>query len=126
MPYTDSYFHVEPDGAVAYAYVYYPTFGWSWVLAPWVLGWGPRPYWGRYGVNHYGWHERPWFRVGPRWRAPAWGARMHRGRPIVMPPQRPVDPRRREGERDRARDRERRGPEPRERRPERGRDRHHR
>jgi hypothetical protein len=49
---------------VAYEYAYYPNYGWRWVSSPWVLGWGPRPYWGRFGPRYYAWHSRPWFRVG--------------------------------------------------------------
>jgi hypothetical protein len=47
---------------VPYAYLYTPTYGWTWYLSPW----GPGPY--RYGV----WVRRPWQPVG--WRG-AWVAR---------------------------------------------------
>src|SRR5882724_9501516 len=43
LPYEQSYTYVVPDSSVAYMYAYYPTFGWRWVGAPWVLGMGPSP-----------------------------------------------------------------------------------
>src|SRR5664280_2245442 len=51
MPYAQAYTYVTPAGS-PYEYVYYPTFGWRWVYAPWVLGWGPAPYWGVYAVSY--------------------------------------------------------------------------
>ncbi len=39
MPYADAYTAVPPDGyGEPYMYVYGPTFGWSWLVAPWGLG----------------------------------------------------------------------------------------
>jgi len=67
MPYGDAYTQVSPDGTVATTYVYEPDVGWLWVLAPWVLGWGPVPYWGVPGVIHLGWHAHPWFHRGAYW-----------------------------------------------------------
>jgi len=68
MPYAQSYTYVNPAGDQAYAYVYYPSYGWRWVGAPWVFGVGPGPYWGARGRAHYVWHARPWFhaRYAPR------------------------------------------------------------
>lgn len=60
MPYGQSYTYVPDDGD-PYMYVYYPSYGWNWVVAPWVLGWGPTPYWGTWGVRHFAWHSHPWF-----------------------------------------------------------------
>jgi hypothetical protein len=62
MPYAQNYTYV-PAGGDPYMYVYYPTNGWRWVSAPWVYGWGPRPYWGMYGVRRYVWYAHPWFKV---------------------------------------------------------------
>jgi len=61
MPYARSYTYVTPAEDDAYAYVYYPAHGWLWVRAPWVLGVGPRPYWGRWGPVGFAWYARPWF-----------------------------------------------------------------
>ena len=44
---------VDSDG-VPYAYLYTPSYGWTWYVSPW----GPGPY--RYGV----WVRRPWHPVG--------------------------------------------------------------
>ena len=62
-PYADSYVYVPKSGAVPQEYVYSPSVGWTWVVAPWVWGLGPQPYlvsgpgryawWGR-GFGH--WH----------------------------------------------------------------------
>src|ERR1700690_3746257 len=54
-PYGQAYTYVNPAGSAAYEYVYYPTFGWRWVYAPWVFGWGPTPYWGFYGPGRFAW-----------------------------------------------------------------------
>jgi hypothetical protein len=55
MPYGDKFTHVPPDGGVPNMYVYYPEAGWCWVIAPWLWGWGPRPYFGMLGPGFYGW-----------------------------------------------------------------------
>jgi len=73
MPYDQAYTHVEDDAALAYEYVYYPTYGWSWVVAPWVLGFGISPYWGVMGVGPFAWYAHPWFRVGTAHLRPSWG-----------------------------------------------------
>jgi hypothetical protein len=78
MPYARVYTHVDADAALAYTYVYYPAFGWRWVVAPWVLGFGFAPYWGPLGPAPFAWYARPWFRIGvpyypyrgPGWRPP--------------------------------------------------------
>lgn len=69
-PYDQRYTYVTADASVAQTYVYYPSFGWRWVAAPWVLGLGPAPLWGRLGPSRYAWYAHPWFRVGPY---RAWG-----------------------------------------------------
>ena len=58
------YTHVVEDGGVAYEFVFYPSFGWRWVVAPWVLGVGPHPYF-VHGPVHFAWYARPWFRPHP-------------------------------------------------------------
>jgi hypothetical protein len=55
MPYGDDYTHVPPDGSTPNMYVYYPDAGWCWVVAPWLWGWGPMPYFGVLGPVHFGW-----------------------------------------------------------------------
>lgn len=71
MPYAQNYTYVTPDESNVYTFLYYPTFGWRWVYAPWVLGVGPWPYWGFHGVIPFYWHAHPYY-----WRARpyAWGA----------------------------------------------------
>ena len=85
MPYAQSYTHVVPDSAIAYSYVYYPTFGWRWVVAPWVLGFGMAPRWGGPGPARFSWYTRPWFRVGVPYhpfRGPGWVRPPMSGRPF--------------------------------------------
>ncbi len=56
MPYGDAYTYVPPSGAVPDMYVYYPTVGWCWVVAPWLWGLGPMPFFGIYGPRYFGWY----------------------------------------------------------------------
>jgi hypothetical protein len=64
MPYDQLYTHVNVNSGVAYEFVFYPRFGWRWVLAPWVFGLGPRPYF-VHGPVHFVWYAHPWFRPHP-------------------------------------------------------------
>ena len=54
---------LDPN-SVAFVFVFYPRFGWRWVLAPWVFGLGPRPYF-VHGPVRFAWYAPPWFRVHP-------------------------------------------------------------
>lgn len=56
MPYGDKFTHVPPDGSPPNMYVYYPEIGWSWVVAPWLWGWGVEPYFGHLGSRYYAWY----------------------------------------------------------------------
>jgi len=56
MPYGDAYTHAPTNGADPSMFVYYPAVGWRWVVAPWVLGWGPMPYFGVSGPSRFGWY----------------------------------------------------------------------
>ncbi len=56
MPYGNGYTYVPSGGGVPDMYVYYPSVGWTWVVAPWIWGWGPMPYWGFYGTIGFGWY----------------------------------------------------------------------
>lgn len=56
MPYGDRYTNLPPDGGTPHMYVYYPEAGWCWVVAPWLWGWGPMPYFGVWGPRYYGWY----------------------------------------------------------------------
>jgi hypothetical protein len=56
MPFGDNFTHVPPDGSTPNMYVYYPEVGWSWVIAPWLWGWGPMPYFGLIGPRAFGWY----------------------------------------------------------------------
>ena len=55
MPYGAGYTYL-PASAYPDMYVYYPAYGWRWVVAPWVWGIGPRPYFGVYGGARFGWY----------------------------------------------------------------------
>ena len=73
MPYDQRYTYVVDSASLAYEYVWYPSFGWSWVVAPWVLGLGVTPFWGVGGPLRFTWYSRPWFRVGTAHLHPTWG-----------------------------------------------------
>jgi len=69
MPYADRYTYLPPGGyGEPYAYVYYPAYGWTWLAAPWMWGYGPWPYFGYYGSVRYGWYGHGWWRHPSRWR----------------------------------------------------------
>ncbi len=76
LPYGQAFTHVVDDAALAYAYAYYPAFGWRWVVAPWVLGFGVTPYWGAFGPVRFAWYAHPWFRIGTAHLRPTWGRGM--------------------------------------------------
>src|SRR5262249_18313623 len=64
MPYGSQYTYTPTDaGVYPSAYVYYPAYGWTWVAAPWVFGWGIRPFFGVFGPSHFAWYGH----LGPRW-----------------------------------------------------------
>jgi hypothetical protein len=83
MNYDDSFTYVPPDGTgEPMEYVYYPTVGWTWVVAPWVWGIGPWPYFGVRGPLRFAWYGHGWWRTPARWHfrpAPARGALAVRG-----------------------------------------------
>jgi hypothetical protein len=56
MPYGSAYTYLPPDGNAPDMYLYYPAVGWCWVVAPWVWGFGPMPYFGVYGTARFGWY----------------------------------------------------------------------
>jgi hypothetical protein len=60
MPYAQSYTYVPPAGHPQ-MFVFYPNYGWRWVVAPWIFGGGPAPYWGPHGYGRFAWYARPWF-----------------------------------------------------------------
>ncbi len=71
IPYSQQYTFVPQDPQVYPSqYVYSADYGWRWVVAPWVYGWGPSPQWGAWGPRAFAWYSRPWFRVGGYW---GWG-----------------------------------------------------
>jgi hypothetical protein len=76
MPYGAQYTYLPPGGAAPDMFVYYPAYGWRWVVAPWVWGLGPRPYFGVYGVVRFPWYGRGfghWYGFAPRYHG--WVAR---------------------------------------------------
>jgi hypothetical protein len=63
MPYGDAYTYAPPDGyGEPYAYVYAPAYGWTWLVAPWVWGFGPWPYFGVHGPFLFAWYGHGWWR----------------------------------------------------------------
>lgn len=71
-PYGDQYVYTpeETTGAVyPSAYVYAPTYGWTWLAAPWVWGWGPRVYFGIGGPRYYHWYGHGFYHRGGRYYA---------------------------------------------------------
>jgi hypothetical protein len=83
MPYSDTYTSVPASGSgEPCAYVYYPAFGWTWLAAPWVWGYGPWPFFGVYGPARFGWYGHGWWRYPARWRYfPAYPYRGYAGFP---------------------------------------------
>ena len=80
MPYGNAYTYLPAGGVSPDMYVYYPSFGWTWVVAPWVWGLGPRPYFGFYGYTHFVWYGRGfgrWYAFAPRY--VTWGPRGYWG-----------------------------------------------
>jgi hypothetical protein len=68
IPYSDDYTYTPPSGyGEPYEYVYYPSYGWTWVVAPWIWGWGPWPVFGVYGAWNFGWYGHGWWRTPSRW-----------------------------------------------------------
>ncbi|MGA9652706.1 MAG: hypothetical protein WBV96_02230, partial [Polyangia bacterium] len=44
MPYGGQYtYEGTASDASPYSYVYYPSYGWMWLAAPWIWGWGVIP-----------------------------------------------------------------------------------
>jgi len=71
LPYARQFVFVPGDPQVfPEQFVYYPVYGWRWVIAPWVYGYGPQPRWGVGGPRLFVWFAQPWFRVGGYW---GWG-----------------------------------------------------
>jgi hypothetical protein len=69
MPFDDAYTYLPPTNLGGpYEYVYGPTMGWGWVVAPWILGWGPWPHFGLHGPRHFAWYGHGWWRTPSRWR----------------------------------------------------------
>lgn len=80
MPYAPQFVHLPADGGAPQMFVFYPAFGWRWVVAPWVWGLGPQPYWGVHGVARFPWWGRGfgrWHGFGPRY--VGWNGRYYWG-----------------------------------------------
>jgi hypothetical protein len=68
MPYADSYSYVPPNGeGTPYEYAYSPSYGWTWLAAPWVWGIGPWPSFSVGGPSRFGWYGHGWWRSPGRW-----------------------------------------------------------
>jgi hypothetical protein len=67
MPYGNQYtYEGTPNDANPYSYVYYPSYGWMWLAAPWVWGWGAYPYFSARGPMGFGWYAGL-YRAGYGW-----------------------------------------------------------
>jgi outer membrane lipoprotein SlyB len=86
MPYGSAYtFTSHYQNGDPYMYVYYPRRGWIWVEAPWLWGWGTRPYFGIGTSVRFNWYTQGWGRswTGPH-RSPRYRDRyFRRSRPGV-------------------------------------------
>ncbi len=68
MPYSDDYTYSPPGGyGEPYVYGYYPAYGWMWLAAPWVWGFGPWPFFGVFGPVRFAWYVHGWWRYPARW-----------------------------------------------------------
>lgn len=68
MPYGAPYTWVPPGGrGEPVAYVFLGTSGWTWVSAPWVWGYGPRPHWHRARPDRFAWYRHGDWRTPRRW-----------------------------------------------------------
>jgi hypothetical protein len=64
MPYGDAYTYAPPDGyGEPYTYAYAPAYGWTWLVAPWVWGFGPWPYFGIDGPFFFAWYRHGFWRT---------------------------------------------------------------
>lgn len=82
MPYGDAYTYAPPDESAPSMYVYYPDAGWCWVMAPWLWGCGPAPYFGLLGWGGYGWYGHGlgfWCGFSPRYANWGWSGRAYWG-----------------------------------------------
>lgn len=63
MPYGSAYTFISHyQNGDPYMYVYYPRRGWTWVEAPWLWGWGTKPYF-RIGTGvRFRWYTQAWGR----------------------------------------------------------------
>lgn len=92
MPYGSAYVYSPPGGyGQPYLYAYYPAYGWTWLVAPWVWGVGPWPHFGVYGPWRFAWYGYGYWRYPWRWHfaptphhgfhgvrpAPYWGGVSH-------------------------------------------------
>ena len=61
MPYGSQYEQVPAtqtsDDVYPQEYVYMPFYGWTWLDAPWIWGWGPSLYFSVGGVGHFSWYH---------------------------------------------------------------------
>jgi len=76
MPFGPQFVFVPPGGAPPQMFVFYPAVGWRWVVAPWIWGLGPQPYWGVHGTGWFPWWGRGfgrWYAFGPPY--VGWGGR---------------------------------------------------
>jgi len=66
MPYGEQYVYAPEGVAQPSAYVYAPAYGWTWIDAPWVWGWGPQIRFSLGGPIRFGWYHhgfaRPYYR----------------------------------------------------------------
>lgn len=82
----DQYTYVPPEGSgEPLEYVYYGGIGWTWIAAPWVWGYGPRPYWGRARPDRFAWYRHGDWRSPQRWHYAQAPEPVGRGRGGIRP-----------------------------------------
>lgn len=82
MPFSDHFVHVPGGGGTPVMYVYYNPVGWRWVVAPWLWGCGPMPYFGVHGPLRFLWWGRgygQWFGFSGVYGRHGWGSGIHEG-----------------------------------------------
>jgi hypothetical protein len=62
MPYGSAYTYVAPGYDYPYQYAWQVGIGWTWFAAPWVVGWGPWPFFGVAGAVGFAWYGWGWWR----------------------------------------------------------------
>ena len=67
-PHAQAYTYIPPGSeGEPLVFVFYPAYGWRWVVAPWVWGVGPWPAFGTSGPSRFAWYRAGSWRTPSRW-----------------------------------------------------------